>query len=201
MITSIKLKLRGAVEIMLFMPGAEKAFRGTNFQSMLRSFLIPLCLIPYGIWGITLTHGTELSELSKLDGLNDIPLLTFIVITIAKAILITILLITAMYYFAKLMERTEYFYDYISAGNWIIIPGMVPSLVITGVILTQGQDWMGIYMLATLNILYGLAVSTFLITRTLNIPWELAGACAIFDLGINETANKAVNLIGINYFA
>ena len=198
---TIKEKLRGAIEFMLFMPGAEKPFRETSFKSMLRSFIIPLCLIPYGVWGITLTHNTELQELSKLEGINYIDTPTFIGISIIKSILITLFLLFVMYYFAKFMERSEYFYDLISAGNWIIIPSMVPSLILMTIILSGGHDWMGIYMIATLNILYGLAVSAFATTRLLNIPWELGTACAIFAMGIGETANKIVNLIGINYFA
>lgn len=197
----IKNKLRGAVELMLFIPGAEKHFRETSFNSMLKSYLIPLLLIPYGIWGITLTHNTELQELSKLEGINNFSTSTFIMITIVKALLITAFLITVTYYFAKWMERSEFFYDYLAAGNWTIIPGMVPSLILTAIILSGGQDWTGVYMLATLNIIYGIAVSAFITTRLLNIPWELGGACAIFGLAVGETANKIVNLIGLNYFS
>ena len=109
-------------------------------------------------------------------------------------------MITLMYFFAKWMDRSKFFFDYLAAGNWVIIPGMIPSLFLTAIILNGGQDWMGIYMLATLHILYGLAVSAFLITRLLNIPWELGGAIAIFSLAIGEISDEVVNLIGLNYF-
>ncbi len=198
---TLKTKLRGAVEFMLFMPGAEKHFRNTSFNSMLKTFLIPLLLLPYGIWGMTLTHNTELQELSKLEGINNFSTGTFIMISLVKGILVTLFMIAVMYYFAKWMERTEYFYDFLAAGNWVIIPGMIPSLVILAMILLGGQDWMGVYMVATLNILYGIAVSAFMTTRLLNIPWELGTACAIFGLSVGETANKLVNLIGIQYFS
>lgn len=198
---TVKQKIRGAVEFMLFMPGAEKPFRETSFKSMIRSFIIPLMLIPYGIFGMSLTHNTELQELSKLEGINNFSFETFVMITIIKALLITAFMLTVIYFFAKWMERSHFFYDYVSAGNWIIIPGMVPSLILLVMILTGGQDWMGVYMVATLNIIYGIAVSAFMTKRLLEIPWELAGAVAIFGLAVGETANKVVNLIGTNYFA
>ena len=199
--STVKQKIRGAVEFMLFMPGAEKPFRKTSFNSMLKSFIIPLLLIPYGIYGMSLTHNTELQELSNLEGINNFSFGTFVTITIIKALLITAFMITVLYYFAKWMERSHFFYDYIAAGNWVIIPGMIPSLIILIMVLTGGQDWMGIYMVATINILYGIAVSAYMTKRLLEIPWELAGAVAIFGLGVGETANKIVNLIGTNYFA
>lgn len=194
-------KLRGALEFYLFMPGAEKRFRATSMISALKSFLVPLIFLPYGIWALTLTHNTELQTLSHLEGINNFSTSVFISITLVKNILMTFVNLGIYYYFAKLMERKEFFWDGVCAGNWMSVPAFVLSLPVAFLIMQGDTEWMSIYLLACMYILYNLAVSAFTVTRILNIPWELGTAYAIFCLSLGETTNKIVSLIGTHYFS
>ena len=194
-------KLRGALDLALFIKGGEKAFRGTTFKGMMWSFVIPLLFLPYGIWGMSMTHNTELQDLSELEGLKNFTFAQFVMISFVKAIAVTIIMLVILYYFTKLMERTEFFYDLIAAGNWMGIISFFIYLPMTFMVLAGDPEWMSVYMLATITILYSLAISAFSTWRLLNIPWEMGTACAILALGIGESANKIVHLIGLNYFS
>ncbi len=196
----ILTKIRGALDLCLFIRGGEKAFRDTTFKAMLLSFLIPLIFLPYGIWGLSMTHNTELQDLSKLEGLKNFGFGEFIAISFAKAIIVTAFMLFVMYMFAKFMDRTQYYYDFLAAGNWMTIIGFFINLPMTLMVLSGGYEWMVIYMVATVTILYGLAISSYTITRVLNVPWELGAACAIFALAVREISNKIVHQIGLNYF-
>lgn len=199
--TFIKEKIRGAVELTLFMRESERFFRGSTLRTAAASFLIPFLFLPYGIWGLSLTHNTELQTLSDLEGINNFSFETFLGLTTVKVIMLTLIKLTILFYFTKWMERSEYFYDCIAAGNWLGIPAFVLGLPITLMIAFGGSEWMSVYILICMYILYGVAVGAFMLTRVLNIPWELATGYAIFGLALSEFGNKIVNLIGIQYFS
>lgn len=198
---TITNKIRSAFEFALFIREAEDTFRGTTLRGALKSYLVPLIFLPYGIWGITLTHHTELQTLSELEGINNFSTPVFLAITFVKTLLMTAIGLTILFYFTKWMDRQAYFFDCLAAGNWMSIPSFFFGLPITVMIVLGHAEWMSVYILVCMYILYGVAVSAFLLTRILNIPWELGTGYAIFGLALDEFSNKVVNLIGIHYFS
>lgn len=194
-------KLRATLDFALFIKGGEKAFHGTTLKGMIYSYIIPILFLPYGIWGLSMTHNTELQTLSELEGMRNYSFNEYIMISFVKAILVTLISLFILYMFSKFMERTEHFFALVAAGNWMSVIGFFIYLPMTIMVMAGDPEWMSVYMIATITILYSLAISAFSIWRILNIPWEMGTAIAILMLGIGETANKIVHLIGLNYFS
>jgi hypothetical protein len=194
--TYIKNHLLGGLEYCLFMPGAVPRFKNDGLKDALFSFLPPLLLLPYGIYGITLSHNTELQTLSDLEGINNFSTPAFIGITFVKSILMTIFGLLVMYSFAKVMKRQDRFWSFISAANWKILPGALFTLPVFLMLFFGYEDTTALYFVATLTMIYGYAVSAFVITYALNVPWELGTAMMIFFLFVGEAADKAVSVWG-----
>ena len=88
------------------------------------------------------------------------------------------------------------FYHYLVASNWTIFPITLISSPVFLFLLFGQHDDTSIYFLICLSILYSYAVSVFVLTYALKIPWELAFGIGTLFLFMEETANKIVNLLG-----
>lgn len=175
-----KNPLLGAVETAIFMPQFTERF-GNDFQSMLKSFLVPLIMMPLTYIGLYLSHH-EQPEIAHLP-YSQVASMFFI-----KSLFVMGLSFLIIYGFAKVYERLDNFYLTITAGNW---SGVFPTLLFLPVLCSM---WMGVhsweeaYPISIVFAIYGYAVAAFVLTRGLNIPWEMGGFLAICLLAVNETA-------------
>lgn len=170
----------GALELALFMPQAVERF-GSDFQSMLKSFLVPLAMMPLTYIGLYLSHH-EQPEIAHL------PYSQVVVLFLIKAIVVMGLSFAIIYAFAKFYDKKDYFFRTITAGNW---SGIIPTLLFLPILVSMWSgyhSWDEAYPIAVVFAVYTYVISAFLLTHCLKIPWEMGGFLAICLLAVNETA-------------
>lgn len=126
-----KNPLLGAVETAIFMPQFTHRF-GNDFQSMLKSFLVPLAMMPLTYIGLYLSHHDQ-PEIAHL-AYSQVALMFFI-----KAVFMMSLSFLIIYGFARAYDRLDNFYKTITAGNWSAI---FPTLLFLPVLCSM---WMGVH--------------------------------------------------------
>lgn len=169
----------GAMECALFMKQGISRFNN-DFGSMLKSFLIPLAFLPLSFIGLYFSQGQR----PELAGISYEYLA---VLFLGKTFFTTLIGLAMIYGFAKYYDRLQYFYLTVSAGNWATI---LPTLFFIPVLysLSMGwHSWEEIYPITIVFSIYGYALTGFILTYALKIPWEMAGFLAICGMAINET--------------
>lgn len=196
----IREHLKQALEYCLFIPPKDQnTHRKHTLYDVIISYLAPLILLPYGIYGIYLTTQTEMSSLSGLHDIQNISFPLLIIFIFIQSIVLMVLGITIMYLFTKWLERKEHFYHYLVIANWTTFPFLILSIPSFLMMQFGTHDDTAIYLVACLYMLYSYAVNVFVTSYTLNIPWEIGFGIATLFLFIHETANKVLNFVGGTY--
>jgi hypothetical protein len=125
----IKRNVLGSLEVALFMPEAKKRF-GKTRREALRSFIIPVIAFPLTYFIACLSpesaHSTALTVAS---------LYCF------RLLISWMIFFGLVYIIAKEIKRREFFYQFVTANNWITIPTslvIVPIIyLITGLLFQQ----------------------------------------------------------------
>lgn len=195
---SIRRYLRGAIELCVFMPSGAAFFTNSK-KAAIASFLVPVLLAPLTVLALVLTHDDTFKTMQELPDYTNLSLGFVICLHLFFSLLSSILFLVILYVTARYAEKTENFWKIVCAGNWIAIPIAVIGIGVLMMVWSGTQEWLGIYFLMTLVIVYGYAVKAFTIAYVMNIPWELAGMLTVFALFLNESAHKTINVIGSWY--
>lgn len=174
----------GALELGLFMKQGIGRF-SPDFQTMLKSFLIPLALLPLSFVALYYSQGQR-------PEIASIPYEYLAFLFIGKFVLCTALGLVLLYAFAKYYDRLDSFFLAVSAGNWA---GLVPTALFLPALFSMmmgWHSWEDIYPVMIVFSIYGYALSAFIITHALRIPWEMGGFLAICGMAINETGFDVV---------
>jgi hypothetical protein len=191
-----KQALLGCFEIMIFMSQGVARFSTTK-RDGLRSFIWPAIFIPIALFCFSFhSTGYSLPLLLTLHG--------------ARMILTFAITFVLVYYLSKYYERDQYFWQFVSATNWLNIPifvlllPIVFSLVsITGEVETAAHydALAGTFRSYAIFItMLSYVYTAFVMTYALKLPWELAGAVTIVCLGIDQTVMDATIMLR-DYFS
>ncbi len=187
--SSIKHNLLGCLETALFMPGGAERFCASR-SSMLKSFLIPLLVLPLSLITVIAAHPDP--ELPP----------TAAKILIAVYSLRTVIYLSAflgfVYVMAKTMDRLESFYRFVTANNWLALPAAVLMIPLVLLFVTGAYGWSEIYPLMVLVTLYSYAYTAFMASYVLRIPMELACFIAIAGMAINQTSLDVMKWLAVN---
>lgn len=169
----------GAMELAIFMSQGLERFHN-NFQSMLKSFLVPLAITPLTFLALYLSHPHQ-------EEIAHIPFSQVSMMFLATGFFKFILTLLILYGFARTYDRLDRLFLTITAANWSLV---FPTLLFLPIIISLGIGWHGwddVYNINIVFALYGYALTAFILTYSLKIPWEMAGFLTICFLAINET--------------
>lgn len=183
----ITRNLRGCLEIFLFMPKGFDRFDVTPSKAI-RSFLIPLALLPFILMIIVNMH----AEFSPT---------LIISLNILRIFFSILFCLTAVYFLAKQFDRQEHFYKFIMISNWLNINSLLLVLpILIGMASGVPSDDFEVY--AVFCEIIGYVYSAFVITHCFRLPWEMGGFIAIVGLAINENlfdlSNYARDLLAVS---
>ncbi len=174
--------LLGVFEIALFMPLARKRFGNTR-EEALRSFIVPLLLLP-----LTLI---SFYFLTKPEGA---PL--FGVLNSLRLAVIGAMFYGSVYWIAKTVGRKEYFYQFVIALNWLSVAATAIFLPLAWMMVTGTQTWAELAPFAGCLIAYICAFTCFMATYVLRITWELSGFIVFIGVALNNNTLDLVYWVG-----
>lgn len=170
----MKNKLIGCFEILLFMHKGIERFGTASRTDVLRSFLIPVLLLPVML--VILVLKTPQMEVSM-------PF--FIMVHAARNVVGTIIYVGILYASAKIMEKREYFPLCLVVGNWFSLLQALMAVPVLGYILLGGVE-QDIESYAVFITLLGYVYTGYILTRCLRIPWEMGGLLAIIGMAVGD---------------
>lgn len=184
--TEIKQNLLGCLEIVLLMPGARKRF-GNDYSGAKRSFLIPVIFFPFTLLAVFLYPAEAIADQSAY--------MVSLLYTLRLAATWGLFLGT-VYLIIKEVDRKEYFYQFVTAVNWLTIPAMAMLAPVAWLVLSGAYSVQEIYPFAACLIAYSYFFTAFMASYVLRIPWELAGFIAMISMIVNNSTLDVVHWVG-----
>lgn len=186
-VKDISIKLLGCLEAALFMPETARRF-GSSYDEMIRSFYIPVIAFPLTLLAVYLYPRPEIA--------NHSDAIISMLYSLRFAFSLGIFL-GFVYFIAAKIERTEHFYQFVTANNWLTIPSTIISIPIL-MLLTQGDTHavQEAQVLSLILVFYTYAYTAFTAACILRIPLELAGFIAITGLLINNSTHDIIGWVG-----
>lgn len=170
----IKQNLIGCAEIMLFMQSGIERFEQISKKDAVKSFVIPVLLLPLVLTILVLT--------SK-EGYTTLYLIMVHSTRIIAGIIAYLLVV---FYFSRLLKRREHFAKYVVVVNW---SGLINVLLLPPILIyaLSGAELQGIEAYAVFVALLGYVYLGFILTFALRIPWEMGGFMAVIGIFVDET--------------
>lgn len=182
----IKRNLLGSLEIALFLPAGGKRF-GKSAREALRSFIIPALFFPLTIILFYMYPKPEFTDSS---------IQTVILLYGLRMILSWAVSLGAIYLVVKEINRKQYFFQFVTASNWLAIPSTIIILPVVIMMYTGSKSGDELFIIAAALMFYSYAFTAFMATYVLRIPWELAGALIILSMIINDRAMDVMRWVG-----
>lgn len=186
-VRNVSLKLLGCLEAALFMPETARRF-GSSYDEMIRSFYIPVIAFPLTLLAVYLYPRPEVATHSHV--------IVSMLYSLRFAFSLGIFL-GFVYFIARKIERTEHFFQFVTANNWLTIPSAIISIPVL-MLLTEGGDIAirEAYVLSLILVFYTYAYTAFAAACILRIPIELAGFIAMTGLIINNSTHDILRWVG-----
>ena len=161
----------GIFELALFISnGAERI--SARRSAGLVSFSVPVVIMLLDFIPL-LINPTE-----RLGARSFTELLVLFTPILVPVVAVQTLIIFAVLRFAGTQER---FWPTIGAVNCLSLAPFALSYVLYILIMLEAHTWQELYPLLLIIEFYGVAIAAFAITTIGRIPWELAGAAALFS--------------------
>ena len=173
----IRQNLLGCLETALFMPAGVTRFCPSR-KSMMKSFLIPLILLPLTLITMLSAHPSGPLNASSMQILAVIYSLRLFVYLGA--------FLAFVYTMARTMDRLDDFYRFANANNWLAIPAALLMTPLVILFLSGHYEWAEIYPMMVFITLYSYAYTAFMATHVMRIPMELACFIAIAGMAIHQ---------------
>lgn len=185
-IKSVSVKLLGCLEATLFMPETARRF-SSSYDEMIRSFYIPVIAFPLTLLAVYLYPRPEVASHSDIV----ISMLYSLRFAFSLGIFLGF-----VYFIARKIERTEHFYQFVTANNWLTIPSTIISIPVL-MLLTQGDAHalQEAQVLSVILVFYTYAYTAFAAACILRIPIELAGFIAMTGLIINNSTHDIIGWV------
>lgn len=181
--SEIKRHLLGCLETALLMRSGIERFSPSR-DAMIRSFAIPVLLLPLTILTVLSAHPHD--DLSASMGR------VLIAIYSLRIFVYLGLFLGIVYTMAKSMDRMESFYRFATANNWLAIPAAVLLLPLLALFLNGAYSWSEVYPLMVFVTLYSYVYTGFMAMHTFRLPWEIGGFIAIIGMAIHQTSLDAL---------
>ncbi len=170
----IKENLVGCFEVLLFMKSGIDRFKNIARKDAIKSFAVPVVMLPIVM---------AVQVMTSKEGYT-IPYI--ITVHFIRMFASFGLYLGLVYYISKLLEKQQYFSNFVVVANWWNIIGLIMVLPIVFYVF-QGFDVTGIENYAIFISVMGYVYMGFILTHTLRIPWEMGGFIAISGLAVDET--------------
>jgi hypothetical protein len=186
-IKDIGTKLLGCLEAVLFMPETAKRF-GSSYDEMIRSFMVPVIVFPLSLLAVYLCPKPEMADQSHVI----ISMLYSLRFAFSLGIFLGF-----VYFIAAKIERTEHFFQFVTANNWLALPSAIISVPIL-MLLTQGDAHAAqeAEVLSLILVFYTYTYTAFTAACILRIPIELAGFIAMTGLIVNNSTHDILGWLG-----
>jgi hypothetical protein len=181
----ISRNLLGGLETALFMPSARARFGNTPDEA-LRSFVIPIALLPVTLLAVYLSPRPELADHSA----NVIALLYVLRLFASWA-----MFLGSVYFLARNVDRNEYFCQFVIAANWLAVPATIIFLPVIAMLLTGVHVWEELYPFMVCLALYAYAFTAYMAAKVLRVPWELAAFVAVIALMSDNYSSEMVTYL------
>ncbi|GJL85012.1 MAG: hypothetical protein DHS20C02_07870 [Micavibrio sp.] len=171
------------------MPSGAERFCADR-KGMLRSFLIPLLVLPLTLITVIAAHPDP--NLS-----TDTAKVLMAVYSLRTVVYLSAFL-GFVYFMAKGMDRLENFYRFATANNWLVLPATILIAPLVILFMNGAYSWSEVYPLMVFITLYSYAYTAFMATYVMRIPMELACFIAIAGMAINQTALDVMKWTAVN---
>lgn len=169
------------------MPETARRF-GSSYDEMIRSFFIPVFIFPLTLLAVYLCPRPEVA---------DQPHTVISMIYSLRFCMSLGIFLGFVYFIARKIERTEHFFQFVTANNWLTIPSAIVSIPVL-LLLTSGEAEAikEAQVLSMILVFYTYAYTAFTAACILRIPLELAGFIAMTGLLINNSTHDIVGWLG-----
>ncbi len=186
--SELRQNLLGSLEVALFMRTGTGRFSASR-ESMKRSFMIPVVLLPLTVASVLAAHPEKL-DIASMQALALIYTLRLFVYLAGFLALV--------YSMARSMDRLDSFYRFATANNWLTLPAAVIMFPVLALFLNGYYTWAEIYPLMVFMTLYSYAYTAFMTTYVLRVPFELACFVAIAGMALHQTSLEALKWVAVN---
>ena len=181
-----KDNLLGCFEICLFMKGGIERF-STSSRTALKSFIWTLIFLPVALYFISFQW-------------VGFPAAVFYPFQALRIMATMLLFFGIVFLIARQLNRTAYFYQFVTISNWMTLPLMaliLPAIYIYGLEHGIHPD---LENYATFISLVSYVITGFYATHALRLPWQLGTTIAIVGMGASEVSLDLAMLVKDNFY-
>ena len=182
----VKKSLIGCFEIFLLMRVGASRF-GTTYDEAIRSFIIPGFLFPLSFFMVYFFPIPDMGSVSE----NTIIMLYSMRIAFSWVIYFGI-----VQWVLKRVDRTENFYRFVTATNWLTIPATVIYLPVLLGVMSGAYSVDQLYAFTMFLTAYTYVFTAFMAVHVLIIPWEMAGFIVFLAIAIDDMTLTFMEWIG-----
>ncbi len=186
----IRKNLLGCLETALFMRGGSDRFCA-NRKSMLKSFLIPVVLLPLTLITVLSAH--------PAGALNATSMQILALIYALRLFVYLGVFLSVIYCMARTMDKLDAFYRFATANNWLTLPAAILITPLVVLFMNGHYEWAEIYPLMVFITLYSYAYTAFMAAHVLRIPMELACFVAITGMAIHQTSLDVLKWVAVGF--
>ncbi|MCB9983532.1 MAG: hypothetical protein H6861_07670 [Rhodospirillales bacterium] len=186
----IRQNLLGCLETALFMRAGLARFCPSR-ESMMKSFIIPLILLPLTLITVLSAHPAGALSADSMQILAIIYSLRLFVYLGA--------FLAFVYAMARTMDKLEDFYRFATANNWLAIPAAVLMTPLLILFLNGHYQWTEVYPLMVVITLYSYAYTAFMAMHVMRVPAELGVFIAIAGMAIHQTSLGLLKVVAVGF--
>ena len=177
--------LLGCLEAALFMRPVRERF-GATHEEATRSFIIPILMLPVSMLALYFYPFAHLDH----NAANQLAFLYCLRGAISWA-----LFFSSVYWLTREVDRRQYFWQFVTATNWLSIPATLVFLPIVLKVAYGGQSLAMLHPAIMLTMLYTYAFTAYTAARVLRAPLELGGFIALIAFIVNNYTTGLLHLI------
>ncbi|GEM_PF-3543339 len=174
--------LLGTFELALFMAAGVKRFP-VNPRAARISFLVPIALLFFWVYPLHRVPTEILGE----RGYGELVLIHGGILAIHLTVFLFIL-----WAVARQLGKAESFWPVVTMNNFCSIAGFVLMLPLFAMVIAGRHTWEEIFNALILISFYELALTAYVITRGMNVPWQFGTGLAFVSMFIANSASTTV---------
>ena len=183
---TIKANFLGAMELALLMPQGTDRF-SNNRDAALRSFVVPALLFPLSLLAV---------YISPAHGLNHTSANTIALLFSLRLFVSWILVFVFLHWILVEVGRTDHFYRFVTANNWLTVPATAIFIPVAWMVATGSHNLDELYPLMLCFMFYTYGFTAFMAAHVLRVPLEFAGFLAFIGFLIDQGTTDFVHWIG-----
>lgn len=160
--------------------GVER-FSSTK-KAAIKSFLVPIAAVPLVLFIISLQWASP----------ADRVMFPFEVL---RLIAIYAIFYTVINLLTKQIDRNQYFFQFINAGNWITLPLAILIAPIAILVGFEINTYASLENYAIFTAIVGYILTGYVATQALRIPWQLGAFIAIISLAIHDITMQVYDFL------